>query len=154
MPTKHRGRNSARSTAHRMGAHTLRSTTAIATSIPPRRAESTLLLKVAPALHGDLGAIELAVLVVAALVGACDGAGGLPRVTPAEIVKVPEGVGGEDEVPDWEGEEVDEHPEDVDEAVRGDDDEDTGETKDEDEEDQGDGWGGSVGEGRLETESD
>ena len=60
---------------------------------------------------------------------------------------MPVGVGGQDQVPDREGEEVDEHPEDVTDAVGGDDDEDAREAEDECEEDEGDGWGGSVRDG-------
>ena len=91
---KHGSGDGARGTAHRVGAH------ALWPVVPSGRAEATLLLEVAPSLHRDLGAVELAVFVVTALVGACYGAGSLSRVTPTEVVEVPEGVGGEDEVPD------------------------------------------------------
>lgn len=105
---KHGSRDGRRASAHGSSALALRPTA------PGRGTETTLLLEIAPALHGDLAAVELAILVVAAFVGARNGASCLSRVAPAEIVKVPEGVGWEDEVPDWEGEEVDQHPEDVD----------------------------------------
>ena len=45
-------------------------------------------------------------------------------VAPGEVVEMPISVGGEDQVPDGEREEVDEHPEDVGEFVGCDDDED------------------------------
>lgn len=88
---------------------------------------------------------------MAALVGAGDGACGLSSVAPAEVVEVPEGVGGQDEVPDWEGDQVDQHPGDVDPSVRGDDDEDTGETEDEYKENERDSRGRCVRESRLDT---
>ena len=47
---------------------------------------------------------------VTAFVGACNCACRLSSVTPTEVVKVPEGVSREDEVPDWQGEEIDQHP--------------------------------------------
>ena len=55
---------------------------------------------------------------------------GFAGVAPGEVVEVPESIYREDEVPDGEGEEVDEHPGDVGDAVGGDDDEDTGKTED------------------------
>ena len=55
----------------------------------------------------------------------------LPRVSPAEIVKMPVRVRREDEVPNREREEVDAHPHYVGEAVGGDDYEDAGEAEDE-----------------------
>jgi hypothetical protein len=88
LVTEHGSGDSARSAAHRVGAHTLRPA-----AVPGGCTEAALLLEVAPSLHRDLGAIELAVSVVAALVSACDGAGGLSGVTPTEVVEVPEGVG-------------------------------------------------------------
>ena len=94
LVTKHGSGDGARSTAHRVGAHTLRPAT-----IPRGCAEAALLLEVAPSLHGDLGAVELAVAVVAALVGTCHGASSLSGITPTEVVEVPEGICGEDEVP-------------------------------------------------------
>lgn len=117
--TEHRSRNT--SATH--GRSTLTPRTG---GMPSWRTQASLLLEIAPALHGDLGGVELAVLVVAALVGAGLGARRLSRVAPAEIVEVPEGVGGQDEIPHGQGDQIDDHPEDVDEAVRGDDDEDTG----------------------------
>ena len=119
LVTEHGSGDGARGTAHRVGAHALRP------AVPCGCTEAALLLEVAPSLHRDLGAVELAVFVVAALVGACDGACGLSRVSPTEVIEVPEGVGGEDEVPNRQRKEVDQHPEDVDNAMRGDDDEDT-----------------------------
>lgn len=146
MTAEHRS-SSSRSTAHSRNALALRP------AVPRRRrTEAPLLLEVAPPLHGDLAAVELAVTVVATLVSAGNGACGLSSVAPTEVIEVPEGICGEDEVPDWERDEVDQHPGDVDPSVRGDDDEDTGETKDEYEKDQRDGRGWCVCEGRLDTE--
>ena len=60
---------------------------------------------------------------------------------------MPEGVNGEDEVPNWQSEQVDEHPEDVDNLPCRNQDENGGETEDGDEEHEGDslferlGWG-------------
>lgn len=111
-----------------------------------------LLLKVAPPLHGDLTAVEFAVALVAAFARAALLARRLPRVAPAEVVEVPVGVRGQDEVPDGEGEEVDEHPEDVGDAVGGDDDEGAGQAEDEGQKDEGDKGGGGVGDGGFDAE--
>lgn len=92
LVTEHGSSDGARGTAHRVGAHALRP------AVPSRCAEAALLLEVTPSLHCDLGAVKFAVSVVAALVGACYGAGSLSRVTPAEVIEVPESVSGEDEV--------------------------------------------------------
>lgn len=93
LVAEHGSGDGARGTAHRVGAH------ALWPVVPSGCAEAALLLEVAPSLHRDLGAVELAVFVVAALVGACDGACGLSRVSPTEVIEVPEGVGRKDEVP-------------------------------------------------------
>lgn len=132
MPSEHRRRDGRRRAAHRRGALAPRPAAAPALRRSP---QAPLLLEIPPPLHGDLAAVELAVLVVPALVGAGLGARRLPRVAPGEVVEVPEAVGRQDEVPDGQGDEVDDHPEDVDEAVGGDDDEDAGEAEDEEEED-------------------
>ena len=68
---------------------------------------------------------------MAALTSAALLTGRHARVAPGEVIEVPVGVGREDQVPDGEGEEVDEHPEDVGEAVCCDDDEDAWKTEDE-----------------------
>ena len=91
---EHRRRHGRRASTHGRGALALRPTT------PDRGAEAALLLEVAPPLHRNLATVELAVLVVAALVGTGNRACRLSGVAPAEVVKVPEGVGWENEVPD------------------------------------------------------
>ena len=53
-----------------------------------------------------------------------------PGLAPAEVVKVPEGIDGEDKVPNGEREEVDEHPRDVNDLSGRQDDEQRGETED------------------------
>ena len=115
---KHGSGDSARSTTHRVSL-------TLGPAVPRWCAEAAFLLEVAPPLHGDLRAVEFSVFVVTALVGTCHGTSGLSSITPAEVVEVPESVGGEDEIPDWQREEIDEHPEDVDQTMRGDDDKDT-----------------------------
>ena len=102
-----------------------------------------LLLKLPPPLHRNPARVELPFIPMTPLISALDRSGRLPGVAPREVVEVPVGVGGEDEVPDGQRDEVDEHPGDVDDAVGGDDDEEARETEDECEEDQGDrrGWG-------------
>jgi hypothetical protein len=104
LVAEHGSRHGRRASTHGRGALALRP------AAPAWGAEATLLLEVAPPLHRDLAAIELAVLVVTAFVGACNCACRLSSVTPTEVVKVPEGVSREDEVPDWQGEEIDQHP--------------------------------------------
>jgi hypothetical protein len=135
---EHGSRHGRRASTHGRGALALRPTA------PDRGTEATFLLEVAPPLHRDLAAVELAVLIVTAFVGACDCSCRLSSVTPTEVVKVPERVGWEDEIPDWQGEEVDQHPRYVDESVCGDDDEDTGQTENENQEDERNGrrWSG------------
>jgi hypothetical protein len=145
---EHGSRHGRRASTHGRGALALRPTA------PDRGTESAFLLEVAPPLHRDLAAVELAVLVVPAFVGACDCPCRLSSVTPTEVVKVPEGVGREDEIPDWKGEEVDHHPGDVDESVGGDDDEYTGQTENEDQEDEGNGRCWCVRESRFESDGD
>lgn len=94
--------------------------------VPLWSPKSALLFKVAPALHGDFAGVEFALSPVAILVRALDVTGSLTRVSPGEIVKVPEGVHWQDEVPDWEREQVDQHPQDIGETVCGDDDQHSG----------------------------
>ena len=65
-------------------------------------------LELGPALHGDLAAVELAHVLDTGLLRLL--AGGLPRLAPREVVELPEGVGGQDKVPDRERKQVDEHP--------------------------------------------
>jgi hypothetical protein len=117
---EHGSRHGRRASTHGRGALALRPTA------PDRGTESALLLEVAPPLHRDLAAVELAVLVVPAFVGACDCSCRLSSVAPTKVVEVPERVCGEDEVPNWQGEEIDQHPRYVDESMCGDDDKDTG----------------------------
>lgn len=88
--------------------------------------ETTLLLKIVPTLHGDLAGIKFTFTTVAALVSALCFAFSFAGVSPAEIVKVPECVDRQNKVPDWQGEEVDQHPDNVAYTVGGDDDEDSG----------------------------
>jgi hypothetical protein len=148
LVAEHGSRHGRRASTHGRGALALRP------AAPDWGAEAALLLEVAPPLHRDLAAVEFAVLVMPAFVGACDCPCRLSSVTPTEVVKVPERVGWEDEVPDWQGEEVDQHPCDVYQSVGGDDDEDTGETEHEDQEDEGNGRYWRVCESRFESDGD
>ena len=93
-----------------------------------------ILFKLGPSLHHNAARIEFTVLVsvIVPLVS-----GNLTRLTPREVVKVPECVGWEDKVPDGEGEKVDEHPADVRNLARGNDDQQTRKTKDNSQEDEG-----------------
>lgn len=94
-----------------------------------------LAFKLSPALHGDLGAVEFAlVLAVAALLRI---AFRLPRIAPRKVVKFPKGVGWQHKVPDRQRHKVDEHPYYVDPRVCGDDNQHAGETKDQAEQNQG-----------------
>ena len=112
---------------------------------PNRRLQPSLLLKIPPPLHSNLTRIKLPIrLMPARLLPPLLLPHKLPSITPREVVEVPVGVARQDQVPDGEGEEIDAHPEDVGEAVGGDDDEDAGEADDEGEEDEGDGWGRGV----------
>lgn len=88
--------------------------------------KTALLLEIVPAFHGDLTGVEFAFAAVTGFVGALLLARGLTSVSPAEIVKVPKRVDWQDKVPDWQREQVDQHPDDVTNAVRGDDNEDRG----------------------------
>ena len=62
----------------------------------------------------------------------------LACLAPREVVKVPEGVCGEDEVPHRQREKVDHHPTKVCNLARRDDDEDTGKTQDDTKQDEWD----------------
>ncbi|CAG8665647.1 12736_t:CDS:1, partial [Acaulospora colombiana] len=59
----------------------------------------------------------------------------LSRLTPREVVKVPEGIGGQDKVPNGKRNQVDQHPSDVGDLTGCDHDEETGQTQDDGEED-------------------
>ena len=84
---------------------------AIPTAPTPLRSQPPLLLKLTPSLHRDLRTVELTLVFNTRFLGLL--ASCLPSITPGEVVKFPEGVHWEDKVPDWEGEKVDEHPDDV-----------------------------------------
>lgn len=94
---------------------------------------TTLLLKVAPALHGDLRTVEFTLCRTVTLVLL---AGCLPGITPGEVVEFPERIGRQDEVPNWKRAQIDQHPEDVDETVGGDHDQDTWKAEDQSKQDQ------------------
>jgi hypothetical protein len=101
-------------------------------AIPLRSTKSALRLEISPSLHRDFAGVELSLATMTGLVRFLGVfAGGLTRVSPGEVVEVPEGVDWKDEVPDGEREQVDQHPEDVGQAVGGDDDENSRQTKDE-----------------------
>lgn len=121
---------------------------------PLRTPQPSLLFKIAPPLHSNLTRIKLAIAAVATLISALLLSFGLSGVAPGEVVEVPVSVGGQDEVPDGQGEQVDQHPDHVGDAVGGDDDEDTRETEDECEEDEGDGGGGGVCDGGFDAQGD
>lgn len=104
--------------------------------VTPIHAFPAVLLELSPSLHGDFARIEFALILDTRLLGLL--ASRLPRVTPREVVKLPECVSGEDEIPDRQGEKVDQHPHDVGPAVGCANDQDSGETKNETEEHQGD----------------
>lgn len=108
-------------------------------SLPP------LLLELAPALHGDLAAVELALVLDAGLLRLL--AGRLAGVSPREVVELPVCVDGEHEIPDGEGDEVDQHPDDVGPSVGGEDDQDRGETEDQTEKDEGNDLNGPFDDG-------
>jgi hypothetical protein len=83
-------------------------TTAIPTAPSRLRSQSPFLLEFTPPLHRDLRAVEFALVFDArflSLLPSC-----LSSIAPGEVVEFPEGVDREDEVPDWEREQVDEHP--------------------------------------------
>lgn len=93
-------------------------------------------LEFGPSLHRNLAAVKLSlalVMAALALVAIC-----LTGFTPREVIKLPESIGWEDKVPDGEGQEVDEHPDDIGPRVRGDNNENTGKTENETEKHQRD----------------
>lgn len=83
--------------------------------------------EITPSFHRDLSAIKLALGIAMPLIFF---AGRLAGIAPTEIVEFPERVGWQNKVPNWEGDEVDQHPEDVDESVCSDDDQYTRKTQD------------------------
>jgi len=99
--------------------------------------QAPLLLEIDPSFHRDLAAIELALDVAVAAFFLV--ARRLARVAPGKVVEFPVRVGRQDAVPDGQGEEVDQHPADVGEAVGCHDDEEAWETQNEAEEDERDG---------------
>ena len=77
-------------------------------------------------LHDNLARVELSFFGMSAFAGALLLASCLTCVTPTEVVEMPECIGGQDQVPDWERQQIDQHPHNVGDAVGCDDDEDTG----------------------------
>lgn len=78
---------------------------------PVVAARPTIALELGPPLHGDLAAVELALVFetrLLRLLACC-----LPGITPGEVVEFPEGIRGQDKVPDGQRDEVDKHPHDV-----------------------------------------
>lgn len=88
---------------------------------------SSLTLKLGPFLHDDVRRVKFSLLVSMVTFPLTSD---LSRLTPREIVEMPECVCGQDKVPNGEGKEIDEHPANVGDFARGDDDEETGQTKD------------------------
>ena len=89
---------------------------------PPtlRQSHSPFPFKVAPPLHDDFARVKLSLVLDSSLL--CGFSGNFSGVAPAKVVEFPKGVDWEDEIPDREGEKVDQHPEDVGPAVGGQDD--------------------------------
>lgn len=85
------------------------------------------MLKIGPSLHGNLTAVELALSIVVTSLGLLTSR--LASITPREVVELPISIGWQDEVPNWEGEEVDEHPCNIRDAMGGQNDENARETK-------------------------
>ena len=59
-----------------------------------------------------------------------------PNKTPRKVIHVPESVRGQNKVPDWQRAEIDQHPSDVGDLSRRNDDQQTGQTKNKGEQDQ------------------
>lgn len=74
-------------------------------SLPP------LLLELAPSLHRDFTAVELALVLNTRLLRllACR----LASISPREVVELPVRVDWEHKIPDWQRNKVDQHPDDV-----------------------------------------
>lgn len=68
----------------------------------------TLALELGPSLHGDLAAIEFSLVLEAGLLRLLSRR--LSGITPREVVKLPEGVRGQDKVPNRQREQVNKHP--------------------------------------------
>lgn len=94
---------------------------------------TALLLKVAPALHGDLRAVEFTLCCAVSLVLLT---GRLAGFTPGEVIELPERVCWQNEIPNWQRQQIDEHPQDVDETMGSDHDQNTWETKNQGEQDE------------------
>jgi hypothetical protein len=84
-------------------------------------------LKLSPSLHGNLAAVEFALIFDAGLFRLFIGR--LSRVTPRKVVKLPERVHWKNKVPDRERQEVDKHPHDVGPRMRRNDDQHRGKTQ-------------------------
>ena len=96
-------------------------TGAIVLHAPVAVADPPVALKFGPSLHRDLAAVKLTLIFDACLLRLLSRR--LSRIAPREVVKLPERVRGQDEVPNRERQEVDEHPYDIGPAVSRDDDE-------------------------------
>lgn len=93
-------------------------------------------LKIAPPFHRNLTAVEFPLVLDTRLFRLLPRS--FPGIAPAEVVKLPVCVRGEDEIPDRKGDQVDHHPQHVRPSVRGHDDEDARQTENESEEDEWD----------------
>ena len=98
--------------------------------------ESAILFKVDPAPHGDLAGVKFAIPAMPGLVSTFRLSSSLPRVTPREIVKVPERVHRQHEVPNGKREQVNEQPHDIAQAMGSYDDEHSGQPQDQSQEDE------------------
>jgi len=102
--------------------------TSIATTPAGAGSQPALLLEFVPSLHCNLGAVELSLVFNTCFLGLL--ARSLAGISPGEVIELPERVRWENEVPDWEREQVDEHPDDIRPAVGRDNDKNGRETKD------------------------
>ena len=89
---------------------------AVATRPSGVRSQPALLLELAPSLHRDLRAVELALVLDTRLLRLL--ARRLARVAPREVVELPECVHRQHEVPDGQRDQVHEHPQHVRPPVR------------------------------------
>lgn len=78
--------------------------------------DPAIALKLGPPLHGNLAAIEFTFVLDTSLL--CLFSCSLSSLTPREVIKLPECIGREDEIPYREREKVDEHPDHIRPAMR------------------------------------
>jgi hypothetical protein len=72
---------------------------------------SLTFLEIIPSLHSDLAAIEFSFVFNTSLLGLFSS--GLSSVSPREVIELPVCIGRKHKIPNWQREQVYQHPDDI-----------------------------------------